>query len=68
MRYDFDEYESTESPCKRCAKWAANFPDCIEGCRRLATFQAALVGAVSTGKTGAAKLPYFLAVSREKRD
>ena len=67
MRYDFDEYSATESPCKRCAKWAANFPDCIEGCGRLATFHAALVGAVQTGQTGAAPLPYFLAASSENR-
>ena len=68
MRYDFDEYSATESPCKRCKRWANSFPDCMNGCRRLRAFQAALVGAVSTGKTGAAKLPYFLAVSHEKRD
>jgi len=67
MRYDFDEYQPTESPCKRCKRRANSFPDCIEGCVRLRAFQAALVGAVSTGKTGAAKLPYFLAASSENR-
>jgi hypothetical protein len=25
MSYDFDEYEPTGSPCKRCAKWAVTF-------------------------------------------
>ena len=67
MRYDFDEQETTESPCKRCKKWACSFPACIENCGRLRAFQAALVGAVSTGKTGAAPLPYFLAASSENR-
>ena len=68
MRYDFDEYQPTESPRKCCRRWANSFPDCMNGCHRLAVFQEALVGAVSTGKTGASRLPYFLAVSHEKRD
>ena len=67
MRYDFDEYQPTESPCKRCKRLANSFPDCMNGCHRLAVFQEALVGAVSTGKTGAAPLPYFLTASSENR-
>ena len=67
MRYDFDEYQPTESPRKRCRRWASSFPDCMNGCHRLAVFQEALVGAVSTGKTGAAPLPYFLTASSENR-
>ena len=68
MRYDFDEQETTESPCKRCKRRANSFPDCIEGCVRLRAFQAALVGAVSTSKNATKiELP-FLKVSHEKRD
>lgn len=67
MRYDFDEYKPTESPCKRCAKWAGSFPDCIEGCRRLALFQAALVGAVSTGTNRIGSFPKCFKVSDEPR-
>ena len=68
MRYDFDEYSATESPCKRCKRWANSFPDCMNGCRRLRAFQAALAGAVSTSKNATKiELP-FLKVSHEKRD
>lgn len=68
MRYDFDEQETTESPCKRCKKWACSFPACIENCGRLRAFQAALAGAVSTSKNATKiELP-FLKVSHEKRD
>jgi hypothetical protein len=67
MRYDFDEYQPTESPRKRCRRWANSFPDCIEGCGRLRAFQAALVGAVQTGTNRIGSLPKCFKVSGENR-
>ena len=67
MRYDFDEYQPTESPRKRCRRWANSFPDCMNGCRRLATFQGALAGAVSTGTDRIGSLPKCFKVSDEPR-
>lgn len=46
--FDFDTFEATESPCKRCKEHRNSFPGCMENCARLDAYQTHLTHVVST--------------------